>query len=685
MSQKLLLVFCTSYQKEVEEIFRSQAWDSVDHLFLPEVCRYPQLKKQAEKELATLQENPETQIHIVGCYINCIGCQNDHQATKFSDFEQCLHLIIPPAEVTHYFNQGIYLLPPSWLSNWEEHLSRWGLDQQTAREMFHESSNKLLLIDTLVSADSPKQLAKLGQYLDLPTDRMPIGLDFMKMILSAIIMEWQHKSALTQIKKMMRESNQISADYAMAMDLLMNLTQIHNESDAIAEIVDLFTMLFSADRVIYLPVKEGMLIQRGDHSLQLEEFEAIQTWSRELDSPILEAKFGFSLKMQYYHEMIGVLIIEDLKLPEYKQRYMNLAVSIAQLCGLAISNARMYHQLATTEQKALYERGVSETFRKLLSDLVSQQDLDDVLNQTLISLTKLVPIHSAIIYLKHKDQYQYRSGIQIDNKKRITQYDPPMDQRTLPISEYLTPIDISLVDLAPISNSHPLSPSFQSEWKLFPLSIRGKQLGFLAITTNIPIVLNEQRDLIQMFANEVTIAIENARLFEEIKDMAIKDGLTDIYNRRHFYDLAKIEFARAKRYRTPLSILMLDIDHFKAVNDQYGHPFGDLVLKQVAKLCLDSIREMDIFGRYGGEEFVFALPGADQSEAEIIAERIRATISDFNFHDKTFQINITVSIGIGSLDESMNSFEDLLQSSDKVLYLAKQSGRNCVATNFTTP
>jgi diguanylate cyclase (GGDEF)-like protein len=362
---------------------------------------------------------------------------------------------------------------------------------------------------------------------------------------------------------------------------------------------------------------------------------------------------------------------------------MNLAVSIAQLCGLAVSNARMYHQIATAEQKAHYEKGVSETFRVLLSDLVSQQDLDDVLNQTLISLTKLVPIHSATIYLQNENQYQYKNGIQIDSQKKITQYDPPLDQRSLPISEYLSSTDVSLINLSPIANSHPLSPSFQSEWNLFPLSIRGKQLGFLAITTNIPIVLNEQKELIQMFANEVTIAIENARLFEEIKDMAIKDGLTEIYNRRHFYDLAKIEFARAKRYRTPLSILMLDIDHFKAVNDHYGHLYGDTVLKRVAKLCLGSIRKMDIFGRYGGEEFVFALPETDQEEALIMAERIRATISETLFQEKTQQISITVSIGIATLDNRINTFEELLQSSDEALYLAKQEGRNRVAVKVS--
>ncbi len=680
MSKKLILVLCQSYQKEIEEIAKIQLWNSVEFLFLPEVCRHPHLKKEAEKSLDSLGQDPETEIHIVGCYTNCIGCDNTHQKYEFSHFEQCLHMIIPPSEVSYHFNQGTHLVAPGWLSHWKEHLSRWGLDQQTARDMFHESSNKLLLIDTLVYKDSLNQLKLLGEYLDLPIDCMPIGLDYMKMVLSSIVMEWQHKINLSQIKIMMGETYQISADYAMAMDLLMNLTQIHNEVDAIAEIVDLFTMLFSAEKVIYLPAKDGILIQRGDHSLSTAEFEANQVWSRDLDSPILEGESGFSLKMTHYHELIGVLIIENLNLPEYKLRYMNLAVTIAQLCGLAISNARMYHQLETAKQKAQYEKDVSETFRVLLSDLVSQQDLDDVLNQTLISLTKLVPIHSATIYLQNEDQYQYKSGLQIDSQKKITPYDPPADQCTLSISEQISPSEFSSIKLAPVFNKNPLSPSFQSEWKIFPLSIRGKPLGFLAITTHIPIVLDEQRELIQMFANEVTIAIENARLFEEIKDMAIKDGLTGVFNRRHFYDLAKIEFARAKRYHAPLSILMLDIDHFKAVNDQYGHPFGDTVLKQVAQLCQDSTREMDIFGRYGGEEFVFALPETNLIEAVNMAERIRKTIFEYNFRCNTNQVNLSVSIGIATLETGITTFEELLQSSDEALYLAKQNGRNQVAT-----
>jgi diguanylate cyclase (GGDEF)-like protein len=678
MDKKLTIIFCNSYQKEAEEIFRRHRWKNINAVFFPEVCRYPHLRQGIEEQLETLRKNPESEVQMIGCYTNCIDSQERPHDSSRKCLQQCLHMLVPPSIATFYFDQGIHLFPSGWLLHWREHLTQWGLDQQTAREMYHESAKELVLVDTLLAPDSEQSLRLFGEYLDLPTNRLPIGLDYMTMHLVNIVLDWQHKQDIDRIQSMMRESNQTLADYAMAIDLLMNLTQIHNETEAITEIVDLYTMLFSAERVIYLPAHQGTIIKRGDHSLSNEEYQTILNWSLDHESNFLEVSTGFYLKIEHEHELIGILIIDDLSLPAYKQRYKNIALSIIQVCGLAIANTRMFQKIISAEEKANYEREISETFRNLLNNLVTQQTFDDVLEQTLIALNKLVPIQRAVIYLLKDQHYQYQGGLQLDQNNELSTYIPPENLSDIPID--LLSFQDGLFEQH--INQDDLHTTRQEDnpqrCKPFPLIIRGEVKGFLGLKSVDASAVDHQEEIIQMFVNEVAIAIENARLFKEINDIANKDGLTDIYNRRYFYHLAKTEFARANRYQKPLTILMLDIDHFKLVNDRYGHLCGDEILKQVTQLCLKSIREIDILGRYGGEEFVFALPETSLEAAGIMAERIRNTIANTEFQYKEAVLKITVSIGLAGLNSSVSKFEELLEFSDAALYMAKEKGRNRV-------
>ena len=129
--------------------------------------------------------------------------------------------------------------------------------------------------------------------------------------------------------------------------------------------------------------------------------------------------------------------------------------------------------------------------------------------------------------------------------------------------------------------------------------------------------------LLEAFGDQFGGAVERARLFEHTQRLAITDGLTGLYNRRHFFVKAQEEYERALRYNHPLSILMIDVDHFKHVNDEHGHQTGDLVLKQVAESCRKALRQVDIIGRYGGEELVVLMPETAQDAALQAAERLR--------------------------------------------------------------
>jgi len=161
----------------------------------------------------------------------------------------------------------------------------------------------------------------------------------------------------------------------------------------------------------------------------------------------------------------------------------------------------------------------------------------------------------------------------------------------------------------------------------------------------------------------------------KLKRLAVTDGLTGLYNYRAFQHQLHLEISRSKRFKLPLSLLMIDIDHFKKFNDNNGHPAGDAALKQFAAIMLKNVREVDCSARYGGEEFVLILPGTAKKSACIVAEKLRLLVESANFSGK----KITISIGIASFPEDTATKEELIDLADKALYLAKRDGRNQTA------
>lgn len=176
------------------------------------------------------------------------------------------------------------------------------------------------------------------------------------------------------------------------------------------------------------------------------------------------------------------------------------------------------------------------------------------------------------------------------------------------------------------------------------------------------------------------------RLLEENRELATRDSLTHIFNRRTFDDLARRELARAERYDHETSLLMLDIDHFKLVNDTYRHPIGDEALIHLVQILKKSVRMQDLYGRYGGEEFTILLAETPSSEALEIAERLREKIETCSLHIQNHFIRITVSIGIATASgKDKPTLENLISSADAAMYAAKKAGRNCTRMKATLP
>ena len=180
--------------------------------------------------------------------------------------------------------------------------------------------------------------------------------------------------------------------------------------------------------------------------------------------------------------------------------------------------------------------------------------------------------------------------------------------------------------------------------------------------------------LLDRFVSE----LQRVKLYERVEMLAITDGLTGVYVRRHLMERLEGEMDRSKRFNLKLSLLMIDVDHFKLINDEHGHLVGDVVLRQVAQSVKKSVREVDFVGRYGGEEFAVGLIETDEATAQLVAERIRKSMETREYKAYGENLKVTVSIGCATSAPMLNSVNQVVEAADAALYQAKRLGRNRV-------
>ena len=214
-----------------------------------------------------------------------------------------------------------------------------------------------------------------------------------------------------------------------------------------------------------------------------------------------------------------------------------------------------------------------------------------------------------------------------------------------------------------------------------PLQLGEESLGAISLESYRPYAFTQaDLNLLVSFAATATTAIQNAQLHAEVQKQAITDTLTGLYNRRGFSELGRREVERALRFNRPLTALMLDIDYFKDVNDEYGHLVGDNVLIGLATRFLQELRQIDLLGRYGGDEFVALLPETDLTSAVIVAERLRKVVAGTTFAGGALPVKISLSVGVAALSPGCKDLTNLLQKADEALYEAKGEGRDRVVS-----
>lgn len=340
--------------------------------------------------------------------------------------------------------------------------------------------------------------------------------------------------------------------------------------------------------------------------------------------------------------------------------------------ALAIAKAQLLEAEKQRRQEA-------ETLRAVANALASTLDLQQVLDLILDELARVIDYDSASVMLWDGDSLVAMAGRGFKDQQEVV-------GRRFPADDALFTA-IRQAGRAIWLDDPKNDPRFHGwgdtgdirSWIGLPLLVRGKFIGHMTLDSYRPNAYGEaEAALVQPFANQAAQAIENARLFDWVQRQAVTDSLTGLYNRRGLFELGQREVERAYRFERALTAIMLDIDHFKRVNDRYGHSTGDQVLCEIARRCTQTLRKVDLLARYGGEEFAVLLPETELSAAVEIAERLRECIAGRPFTTDRAYLPITISLGVAQIPAARVDLAYLLDAADTAMYAAKQAGRNCV-------
>jgi diguanylate cyclase (GGDEF)-like protein len=326
-------------------------------------------------------------------------------------------------------------------------------------------------------------------------------------------------------------------------------------------------------------------------------------------------------------------------------------------------------QFENEKQKRVFE----ETLRKVTRAITSTLDLKEVLGKILEAMAQFLNFDKSAVLLNEGGDFVIKANngyalakVQEGAKIDIAQ-DKFLNQITL-MRETVVSSDLETCFRDGDSDNSVLVG--------IPIIYRSDLLGVIILSRRNGDISSE---LLFTLAGQAGVAIQNARLFEKINTMATIDGLTGLNNRRHFFELAEWEFQRHQRYGTQLAAFMIDIDHFKRVNDTYGHAIGDRVLAHLAKKLTVLLRGSDLIGRYGGEEFAAMLPETTLEVAAEIAERVRKSIeTDVVLTEEFGEVRYTLSIGVSTFPKDAKTVNTIFEAADKGLYEAKNTGRNKV-------
>lgn len=428
---------------------------------------------------------------------------------------------------------------------------------------------------------------------------------------------------------------------------------------------------------------QGVITQISDYCLQAIGYTREQVIGRKMmDFVTPDTHEAIRAQMVVQRLCAGKACDAECRLLRADGRVLDVYLSAIGVCD---PQGKLNHILAAlvditsrkqAEAAERDQRALAEALRDTAAALSSTLRLDEVLERVLTNVGRVVP-HDAvnIMLLEDGKAHIERSHGLADMDIEAYELGKPVTLQALPylsrMAETLQPVVFQDTEQLP-------------DWRLggirsyagAPIVLRRRLLGFINLFARRPnFFQTEHASRLLAFANQAAIAIENAALYAEVQRLATVDELTGIANRRRLFELGEIEFEKARRHHLPLAAILLDIDWFKKVNDTYGHTTGDRVLAGIAQAIDANIRDIDLFGRYGGEEFVVLLPMTGREAALEVANRLMALVAGLQFESERGPFSVTISLGIATLTDETQSLATLIDRADQAMYAAKQAGR----------
>ena len=409
---------------------------------------------------------------------------------------------------------------------------------------------------------------------------------------------------------------------------------------------------------------------------QLDQHRSTSIADDEVDAYLLEMSYQLRTPLS---AIVGYseLLMED---PDDADEVQLLAHSIRTATKSLIA---VIEKLETQVMRERARRRIAELLQSLSTMVASSLDLEEVITTILDCLDEVIEFDRATVLLAQDDR-EFQVAAMLQDHEIMWPEQPPIllddDRRLAQVTDTQAPVVVS--DTA-IDKRTPLEAreSQHRSWLGVPLHWAEETVGVLTLESKQTGRYDAfDARLVNSLGTQAGLAIANARQYGEVQNLATHDALTSALTRRAFFERASAGFEDARNRNRPLSMLMIDLDHFKDVNDTYGHAAGDTVLLKAVQRWKENLRDHDLLGRYGGEEFLVMLPDLTIEDAAKVAERLRRAMDEEPFHTGTESLRVTASIGVAQHGPHVTTLPRLVEEADVALYRAKRRGRNRVET-----
>ena len=434
-------------------------------------------------------------------------------------------------------------------------------------------------------------------------------------------------------------------------------------------------------------LRDGLMIQLGDGpigwaALNKKTFfqqnrEEGSTYFIARKKPV--ARSLLAVPVMDKDRLEGVLSVESEHLNYFSEDAEQALSSFAAQIAQTIRMARL--------AKDREERAIEfQAFYRASKELTSTIEFDEIVNKLHVLCSEIVPYDFSAVAV-WQDPGELYSVYQWADQEGTPEIHAglPNDGKTW-ISWFLINREESFILTKHQLNLQQMPLLFEGEniqgihtFLAAPMRHQQRRIGALILgSSQDEAFSSHQARVISILCNQAAVSLENSAIIGKMEELAITDGLTGLYNHRYFQDSFQQELERAERQNQNLTLLIMDIDHFKGFNDSFGHPAGDFILKSLATLLKKNARKIDVLARYGGEEFAALLPGIDKKNARKTAERWRKNVQRSTFKSAGQSFAITLSLGFSTFPEDGKSTADLIQKADRGLYDSKENGRNQV-------